>query len=109
MECRNASHVKGEDPIMEQQQGRAVITVLGKDRVGIIAGISVILAERNANILDISQTIVGGFFSMITVVDLDACRGTFSELKELLEAKGRDLGVQVTIQHEDVFRFMHRI
>lgn len=57
---------------MEQRQEHAVITVLGKDRVGIIAGIGAVVAERNANILDISQVIIGGFFSMITVVDLGA-------------------------------------
>lgn len=94
---------------MEEQGTRAVITVVGQDRVGIIAGVTVVLAEHGVNILDISQTIVSGFFSMITVADISGCSVGFSELKEKLEAKGLELGVQVTIQHEDVFRYMHRI
>ncbi|QVL35809.1 ACT domain-containing protein [Aminirod propionatiphilus] len=94
---------------MDEQGTRAVITVVGQDRVGIIAGITAVLAEKGANILDISQTIVSGFFSMITVADISGCTVGFSELKETLQSKGLDLGVQVTIQHEDVFRYMHRI
>ncbi|MBL3592658.1 MAG: ACT domain-containing protein [Synergistaceae bacterium] len=94
---------------MEEQGTRAVITVVGEDRVGIIAGITAVLAQEGANILDISQTIVSGFFSMITVADLSGSAIGFTELKGKLEAKGLELGVQVTIQHEDVFRYMHRI
>ena len=94
---------------MEEQGTRAVITVVGEDRVGIIAGITAVLAQEGANILDISQTIVSGFFSMITVADLSESAIGFTELKGKLEAKGLELGVQVTIQHEDVFRYMHRI
>ncbi|MDD4364893.1 MAG: ACT domain-containing protein [Synergistales bacterium] len=94
---------------MEEQGTRAVITVVGQDRVGIIAGVTAVLAEHGVNILDISQTIVSGFFSMITVADMSGCSVGFSELKKKLEAKGLELGVQVTIQHEDVFRYMHRI
>ena len=88
---------------------KAIVTVLGRDRVGIIASVCALLSEYNINILDISQTIVSGFFSMITVADLSGSAIGFTELKGKLEAKGLELGVQVTIQHEDVFRYMHRI
>lgn len=88
---------------------KAVITVLGCDRVGIIAAVTAVLAETNTNILDISQTIMGDIFTMIMMVDtagatLD-CRG----LQERLAAKGQELGVEVRLQREDIFRSMHRI
>ncbi len=88
---------------------RAVITVIGKDQVGIIAGITTILAAHGVNILDISQTILDEFFTMITVVDLEGCNITLPELKQELERKGQELGVDVRTQHEDVFNYMHRI
>lgn len=88
---------------------RVVITVLGKDTVGIIAGISAVLAENNVNILDISQTILQDIFTMVMVCDIGKAKVEFGDLKEKLDAKGSELGVQVKIQHEDVFQFMHRI
>lgn len=88
---------------------RAIITVLGRDRVGILAGITAVLAEAGVNILDISQTILQEFFTMIMIVDLRGNTLTFSTLQEQLREKGEDLGVQVTIQRVDVFKFMHRI
>lgn len=88
---------------------RVIVTVLGQDRVGLIAGISTILAEANVNILDISQTILQEFFAMFMVVDLAQARVDLAELQQRLEAKGKELGVKVTAQHEDIFRFMHRI
>ncbi|NLU50870.1 MAG: ACT domain-containing protein [Syntrophomonadaceae bacterium] len=88
---------------------RLIITVVGHDRVGIIAGISGILAAANVNILDISQTILQGFFTMVMVVDSKASTVELAELKELLVKKGEELGLVVNVQHEDVFRFMHRI
>ncbi|OIQ60652.1 hypothetical protein MOTE_06160 [Moorella thermoacetica] len=88
---------------------RAIITVLGRDRVGILAGITAVLAEANVNILDISQTILQEFFTMIMIVDLKESSLAFNELQEQLKEKGKDLGVQVTIQRADVFKFMHRI
>lgn len=88
---------------------RAIITVLGRDRVGILAGITGVLAEAGVNILDISQTILQEFFTMIMIVDLRGNTLTFSTLQEQLREKGEDLGVQVNIQRADVFKFMHRI
>ncbi len=88
---------------------RAVITVIGKDRIGIIAGISNILAGCGVNILDISQTIMQGFFTMMMIADLTGASEEFSEIAERLEIKGKELGVSVTLQHEDIFNSMHRI
>lgn len=91
------------------KHSRAVITVIGKDQVGIIAGITTVLAAHSVNILDISQTILDDFFTMITVVDLEGCSTSLPELKKELEQKGQELGVDVRTQHEDVFNYMHRI
>lgn len=88
---------------------RAVITVLGKDRVGIIAGVSNILAQSNVNILDITQTIMQDVFTMITLVDISKCTIPFHNLSESLENKGVELGLKIQIQHEDIFNSMHRI
>ncbi len=88
---------------------RAVITVFGKDRVGIIAAVSNILAETNVNILDITQTIMQDVFTMITLVDISKCNIPFDVLSEKLNQKGIDLGLKIQIQHEDIFNSMHRI
>jgi len=88
---------------------KAVITVLGHDRVGIIYAISGVLANNNVNILDISQTILQGFFTMVMVVDVSENLVEFAQLKVLLEEKGQELGLKVSLQHEDIFKFMHRI
>lgn len=88
---------------------KAVITVLGKDRVGIIAGITSVLAESHVNILDISQTILQGYFTMIMLVELPEDSLALPELAERLQAKGDELGVQVRVQHEAVFTAMHRV
>ncbi|MGE5558826.1 MAG: ACT domain-containing protein [Bacillota bacterium] len=85
------------------------MTVIGKDRVGIIAGVSAVLAENNVNILDISQTIMQDMFTMMMMVDISGLTGAFSGLADRLSAKGRELGVSVQIQHEDIFDSMHRI
>lgn len=88
---------------------RVIITVLGHDQVGIIAAIANILANANVNILDISQTILQGFFTMVMVVDTTHSPADVGQLKEMLNEKGKSLGLQVTVQHEDIFKFMHRI
>jgi ACT domain-containing protein len=88
---------------------RLIITVLGHDRVGIIAAIATILAEANVNILDISQTILQGFFTMVMVVDTTSSTIEVGSLRERLTEKGHELGIQITVQHEDIFKFMHRI
>lgn len=88
---------------------RAIITVLGKDKTGIISGVSSILSQKDVNILDISQTILQEYFTMIMLVDLSSCNTSFSNLKEILNSKGEDLGVSIRIQHEDIFNSMHNI
>lgn len=94
----------------KQEEGkRIIITVLGHDRVGIIAGISAILAEAGINILDINQTIIQGFFTMVMVADI--CNSTIeiAQLREILNRKGQEMELQITVQHEDIFNYMHRI
>lgn len=88
---------------------RAVITVIGKDRVGIIAAVSNVLADSNVNILDISQTIMQDMFTMIMLTDVSGAAIEFDLLSEKLESKGRELGLYIKIQHEDIFNSMHRI
>lgn len=88
---------------------RCVISVLGKDRSGIVAGISKVLAEKGANIDDISQTLLDDIFSMTMLVRLDADIAGFNEVQEALAKEGEELGVQVILQREDVFQFMYKI
>ncbi len=88
---------------------RIIITVLGHDRVGIIAAISAILAENHINILDINQTILQGFFTMVMVADIAESKIDIAQLREVLSGKGQEMELQITVQHEDIFRFMHRI
>jgi len=88
---------------------RAVITVIGKDKIGIIAAISAVLAECKVNILDISQTIMQDMFTMIMLVDTSGMAINFSELVDKVENKGREIGVSVNVQHEEIFDSMHRI
>lgn len=88
---------------------KAVITVLGKDRVGIIAAITAALAENGVNILDISQTILQDYFTMIMLAETPATGLGLPELAERLDEVGKSLGVQVRVQHEAVFSAMHRI
>ncbi len=90
-------------------QGRAILTVLGSDRAGIVAAITQVLANHDANILDISQTILQGIFTMTMLVDLTAGSVEFDALKEELDEVAKSLGVQVMLQREDVFRFMYRL
>ncbi|NLV15820.1 MAG: ACT domain-containing protein [Syntrophomonadaceae bacterium] len=94
---------------MQEEGHRLVITVIGKDRIGIIAAISQILAEASINILDINQTIMQGIFTMTMVVDARKSQIDVADLSGKLADKGNELGLVITTQHEDVFRFMHRI
>lgn len=86
---------------------RAIVSVLGADRSGIVAAVAGLLAERNVNILDISQTILQGLFTMTTLVDLGDA--DFAEIHVGLDELAKQLGVQITIQREDVFKFMYRL
>ncbi len=88
---------------------KAVITVVGLDRPGIVAGVSTILSNHSINIMDISQNYVREFFTMILIVDFEKSKATLKEVDEELKAVGKKLGVQISTQHEDVFKAMHRI
>ena len=88
---------------------RAIVTVIGKDRVGIIAEVCALLAKNQINVLDISQTILEGNFTMIMVVDTSACDIPFSDLVTTLEKEGTVLDLTVHAQREDLFQAMHRI
>ena len=88
---------------------RAVITVVGHDKIGIIAEVSRVLAENKINILDISQTIMQDMFTMIMLVSLERAETSFKAVSDTLEALGDTLGLSIRIQHEDLFLSMHRI
>ena len=89
---------------------RAIITVVGKDTIGIIAGVCTYLAQNRINILDISQTIVQGYFNMMMIVDVTSLEKPFGQLSEELAALGREqIGVQIKCQKAEIFDLMHRI
>jgi ACT domain-containing protein len=88
---------------------RAVVTVIGEDRVGIVAGVSAVLAQHGINIEDIRMATMGDLFTMIALVSLDTMHGEFAEVKSALEATGASLGVQVNIQRREIFDTMHRV
>ena len=88
---------------------RAIVTVIGKDRVGIIAEVCALLAKNQINVLDISQTILQEFFTMIMIVDMADATVGFSELREELGLLGQKFGVVISCQHEEIFQYMHRI
>ncbi len=88
---------------------KTIITVVGKDCVGIIAKVCTYLADNKVNILDISQTIVQGYFNMMMVVDANDTSKSFEELATELEQTGKEIGVIIKAQHEDIFNKMHRL
>ncbi len=88
---------------------KAIITVVGKDTVGIIARVCTFLADNQINILDISQTIVQGYFNMMMIVDITAADERFGALAEAIEKLGDEIGVKIKCQKEEIFTSMHRI
>ena len=88
---------------------KAVVTDVGKDRVGIIASVCVKLAEYHVNVLDISQTVMQGYFTMMMVVDVSGCSVPLADLVSLMDALGKDMGLSIRVQREDIFEAMHRI
>ena len=88
---------------------KTIITVVGKDQVGIIAKVCTYLAETKINILDISQTIVSGYFNMMMIVDTNMAKKEFGAISGELEALGGEIGVIIKAQREDIFDMMHRI
>lgn len=88
---------------------KAIITVVGKDQVGIIAKVCTFLAKHEMNILDISQTIVQDYFNMMMIVDASKVEETFGNVADELDALGKEIGVNIKLQHENIFNKMHRI
>ncbi|WMI82714.1 ACT domain-containing protein [Anaerotignum sp. MB30-C6] len=88
---------------------KAVITVVGQDAVGITARVCTLLADTNINILDISQTIVGGYFNMVTVVDITNATSDYNEISAKFDALGNEMGLKIRVQHTRIFDAMHRI
>ena len=88
---------------------RAVITVLGKDMVGILAKVSTKCAEANVNVLEVTQSVLQDLFAMIMMVDISAMEGEFSDFAQELKAAGEGWGLSIHVMHEDIFHSMHRI
>src|SRR3954469_20429391 len=118
--CRSASRLSRtarytarvltqHEVLMDTKSNRIIVTVIGQDTVGIIAAVATVLAEARVNIVDISQTTLREFFTMIMMADMDKATVPFDELKRRLNAKGEQMRLKIDAQHEDVFKFMHRI
>lgn len=94
---------------MNKTQSKTIITVVGKDTVGIIAKVCTYLADNHINVLDISQTIIDGFFNMMMIVDLNTSEVAFADCASALEELGEGIGVTIKCQKEEIFDMMHRI
>ena len=88
---------------------RAVVAVIGKDTVGILAKVSSICAECNANVMDVTQTIMQDLFAMTMLIDITSCSVDYNVLADKLKAAGSDMGLQIHVMHEDIFNSMHNI
>ena len=88
---------------------KAIVTVIGKDRVGITASVCSLLAQHSINILDISQTVLQEYFTMVMLVDTSACSASIGEMSDLLDQAGQGQCLSIRIQREDIFNAMHRI
>ena len=88
---------------------KAIVTVVGKDRVGIIAGVCTALANFNINVLDISQTVMQGYFTMMMATDVSASTVPMAQLCQEMDAKGQEMGLSIRVQREDIFEAMHRV
>ncbi len=88
---------------------KAVITVIGKDQVGIIAAVSAKCAEYDVNILEITQSVLDRYFAMIMIADIDALKSNFSAFSDALSALGKEKGLEIRCMHEDIFDSMHTI
>jgi ACT domain-containing protein len=88
---------------------KAIVTVIGEDRVGIIASVCADLAAFNVNVLDISQTVMQGYFTMMMVVDVSGATCPVAELAQKLDEKGKEMGLSIRLQREEIFKAMHRV
>ncbi len=95
--------------MMEKTIDKTIITVVGKDTVGIIAKVCTYLAENGVNVLDISQTIVSGYFNMMMIADIADATKSFSEISDDMDKLGEQIGVSIKCQREEIFEKMHRI
>ena len=94
---------------MEKTTDKTIITVVGKDTVGIIAKVCTYLAENGVNILDISQTIVSGYFNMMMITDISGAKKSFADVSNEMDKLGEEIGVTIKCQREEIFEKMHRI
>lgn len=94
---------------MDNTKNKVIITVVGKDTIGIIAKVCTYLSEGSVNVLDISQTIVSGYFNMMMIVDMANATASFAEISDQLDALGEEIGVTIKCQKEEIFEMMHRI
>lgn len=94
---------------MENSKNKVIITVVGKDTVGIIAKVCTYLSESGVNVLDISQTIVSGYFNMMMIVDMVSATKSFADISTQLDSLGEEIGVAIKCQKEEIFEKMHRI
>lgn len=88
---------------------KAIVTVVGKDRVGIIANVCTALANYNVNVLDISQTVMQGYFTMMMATEVSACSVPLAQLCTEMENIGKEMGLSIRVQREDIFEAMHRV
>ena len=88
---------------------KAIVTVAGKDQVGIIAGVCIKLADYNVNVLDISQTVMQGYFTMMMVVDVSGATCPVAELAQKFDEKGKEMGLSIRLQRAEIFKAMHRV
>lgn len=88
---------------------KAVVTVVGKDRVGIIYDVTKVLSENNINIINISQTILDGYFTMIMITDISKCAKNLKEVKDIFDEFSAKSALDIKVQHEDIFNSMHKI
>ena len=88
---------------------KAIVTVIGKDKVGITANVCALLAQHNINILDITQTVLQEYFTMVMLVDTGACTESIGDMADILAKAGEEQGLSIRIQREDIFNAMHRI
>lgn len=88
---------------------KVVITVVGRDKVGIIARVSAVLAENGVNILNINQNILDGYFNMVMIADMEGAKVPLKEIQKVLAEKGEEMGLEIKAQHEDIFMLMHKV
>jgi len=88
---------------------RAIVSVVGKDRMGIIAKVSGLLFSIDINVMDLSQSVMNDYFHMIMLVDMSRCKRKFEDISAALATLGAEIGMSIKIQHEDIFNAMHKI